>query len=611
MKDLLRVFIYIKSYWGFAGLNILFNLLYICFSFFSISLVIPFISILFGLVKPITVAPVLSFNTTSIINYFYYTIGVFMKIKGPIFALIFVSVLFVVFSLLKNTFRYFAMFFLAPIRNGIIRDLRNDIYHRLLILPLSYYSEQRKGDIMSRITSDLNEIEWSVVSVLQMIIKDPINVIVYLIILIFISPKLMLISLITFPISGFIITKIGKSLKRNSEKGQRQLGVLVSVIEESLTGLRIIKAFNVIDFAHERFKKFNNILFKIMVKIYRRRDLAAPLTETLAVIALVAIIFFGGNLVINKKLTPEAMILFIVIFSQIIPPAQSSINAYYNLQRGMTAARRVNEILDAQEVIIEKENAISIKEFNKEIEYRNVGFNYSIDDYTKQDIEVLKNLNLIIPKGKIIAVVGPSGAGKSTLVDLLPRFYDCISGEIFIDNIPIKDLVISDVRGLIGIVSQDTVLFNDTVFNNISFGMTNIKEEDVIAAAKVANAHEFIIKMEKAYQSNIGDRGANLSGGQRQRISIARAVLKNPPVMILDEATSALDTESERYVQEALTNLMKNRTSIVIAHRLSTIQHADEIIVMNKGEIVERGNHNELFNQNGLYTRLVNLQSFK
>ncbi len=611
MKDLLRVFKYITSYWGYAGLNILCNLFYICFSFFSLTLVIPFLSILFGLVKPITVAPVLSFNTTSIINYFYYTVGVFMKVRGPIYALIFVSVLFVVFSLLKNTFRYLGMFFLAPIRNGIIRDLRNDIYHRLLILPLSYYSEQRKGDIMSRITSDLNEIEWSVVSVLQMIIKDPINVIVYLFILIFISPKLMLISLITFPISGFIITKIGKSLKRNSEKGQRQLGVLVSVIEESLTGLRIIKAFNVIDFAHEKLKKFNNILFKIMVKIYRRRDLAAPLTETLAVIALVAIIFFGGNLVLTKKLSPESMILFILIFSQMIPPAQSSINAYYNLQRGMTAARRVNEIMDAQEVIIENENAISIKDFNKEIEYRNVSFNYIIDDNTKQHFEVLKNLNLTIPKGKIIAVVGPSGAGKSTLVDLLPRFYDCISGEIFIDNVPIKDLVISDVRGLIGIVSQDTILFNDTVFNNISFGMTNIKEEDVIAAAKVANAHEFIIKMEKAYHSNIGDRGANLSGGQRQRISIARAVLKNPPVMILDEATSALDTESERYVQEALTNLMKNRTSIVIAHRLSTIQHADEIIVMNKGEIVEKGNHTDLFNQNGLYTRLVNLQSFK
>ncbi len=611
MKDLLRVFKYIKSYWGFAGLNILFNLLYICFSFFSLTLIAPFLLILFKMVEPVKVAPPLSFNPKSIIDNFYYIVGVFRDERGAVFALGFVSGLFVLFSFLGNLFRYLGMFFLAPIRNGIIRDMRNDIYHHLLILPLSYYSEQRKGDIMSRITSDLNEIEWSVVSTLQMIIKDPINVIVYLTVLVIISPKLMLISLITFPISGFLITKIGKSLKRNSEKGQRQLGVLVSVIEESLSGLRIIKAFNVINFAHKRFKELNHVLYKLMVKIYRRRDLAAPLTETLAVIALVAIIWFGGQLVLTKKLTPDSMILFVVIFARMIPPAQSFINAFYNLQRGISAARRVNEILDAQEVIIEKENPVAIKDFTKEIEYRNVNFNYIIDDGTNKHFEVLKNINLIIPKGKIIAVVGPSGAGKSTLVDLLPRFYDCISGEIFIDSIPVKDLVISDVRGLIGIVSQDTVLFNDSIYNNISFGMTNIKEEDVIAAAKVANAHEFIIKMENGYHSNIGDRGANLSGGQRQRISIARAVLKNPPVMILDEATSALDTESERYVQEALTNLMKNRTSIVIAHRLSTIQHADEIIVMNKGEIVERGNHTELFNLNGLYTRLVNLQSFK
>ena len=470
MKDLLRVFKYIKSYWGFAGLNILFNLLYICFSFFSLTLIAPFLLILFKMVEPVKVAPPLSFNPKSIIDNFYYIVGVFRDERGAVFALGFVSGLFVLFSFLGNLFRYLGMFFLAPIRNGIIRDMRNDIYHHLLILPLSYYSEQRKGDIMSRITSDLNEIEWSVVSTLQMIIKDPINVIVYLTVLVIISPKLMLISLITFPISGFLITKIGKSLKRNSEKGQRQLGVLVSVIEESLSGLRIIKAFNVINFAHKRFKELNHVLYKLMVKIYRRRDLAAPLTETLAVIALVAIIWFGGQLVLTKKLTPDSMILFVVIFARMIPPAQSFINAFYNLQRGISAARRVNEILDAQEVIIEKENPVAIKDFTKEIEYRNVNFNYIIDDGTNKHFEVLKNINLIIPKGKIIAVVGPSGAGKSTLVDLLPRFYDCISGEIFIDSIPVKDLVISDVRGLIGIVSQDTVLFNDSIYNNISFG---------------------------------------------------------------------------------------------------------------------------------------------
>ena len=488
----------------------------------------------------------------------------------------------------------------------MIKDLRNDIYKRLLILPLSFYSNQKKGDLMSRLTSDINEIEWSIVSTLQMAIKDPVNVIFFIIILVSISPQLVLISLVTLILAGFLINIIGKSLKRNSIKGQRQMGLLVSGIEESINGLRIIKAFNAIDYADTKFQKTNHVLSKLLTKIYRRRDAAAPLTETLAVLGLVSIIWFGGNLVLNQKLEASIFLFFILIFTRLIPPAQSFISSIYNLQKGQAAAQRVMEIIDAKEVIIEKENAIAKKTFDICIEYKNLSFQYN---ETSQN-HVLKNINLKIEKGKTIALVGHSGAGKSTLADLLQRFYDCTSGEILIDNIPIKDLIISDLRGLIGIVSQETILFNDSIFNNIAFGMKNIKEEDVIAAAKIANAHEFIIKMENGYYSNLSDKGSNLSGGQRQRISIARAVLKNPPIMILDEATSALDTESEVYVQQALSNLMKNRTSIIIAHRLSTIKNADEILVMDKGEIIEKGKHDELLALKGMYYHLVNQQSF-
>jgi subfamily B ATP-binding cassette protein MsbA len=426
------------------------------------------------------------------------------------------------------------------------------------------------------------------------------------IILFSISPQLVLISLVTLVPAGFLINIIGKSLKRNSEKGQRQMGLLVSSIEESINGLRIIKAFNAIDYAHTKFQKTNHVLSSILTKIYRRRDAAAPLTETLAVIGLVTIIWFGGNLVINHKLDASVFLFFILIFTRLIPPAQSFISSIYNLQKGQAAAQRVMEIIDAKEIIIEKENAFAKKSFENCIEYKNVSFQYN----ENSQIHVLKNVNLKIEKGKTIAVVGHSGAGKSTLADLLPRFYDSTSGEIFIDNIPIKDLIISDLRGLIGIVSQETILFNDSIFNNIAFGMKNVKEEDVIAAAKIANAHEFIIQMENGYYSNLSDKGSNLSGGQRQRISIARAVLKNPPIMILDEATSALDTKSEVYVQEALGNLMKNRTSIIIAHRLSTIKNADEILVMDNGEIIEKGKHDQLIAMNGMYQNLVSQQSF-
>ncbi|MCX6232675.1 MAG: ABC transporter ATP-binding protein [Bacteroidetes bacterium] len=607
MKDLLRVFKYIKPYKSYALLNIMFNILFILFSFLNISLLLPTLNVLFGLSKPVSHQSKLSLNSQSILDNFNYYIGKLTHDYGAFYVLIVVALLFILFSFLNNLFKYLGMYFLAPIRNGMVKDLRNDMYNKLLILPISFYADQKKGDLMSRTTSDINEIEWSVVSTLQMVIKDPLNVIFFLIVLLSISPKLVVLSLITLLPAGFLIGKIGKSLKRNSEKGQRQLGVVIATTEESITGLRIIKAFNAIDYALDKFKKINRIYTKLMTKVYWRKELAAPLTETMAIIGLLIVIWFGGNMVLKNSLSAELLIFFVVIFGRMIPPAQSFITSFYNLQRGAAAAQRIFEIIDAEEKIEEKENAIEKKSFTQNIEYRNVSFQYNEE---QTNVKVLDTINLTIAKGKMIALVGPSGGGKSTLVDLLPRFYDCTEGEILIDGIPIKDLVISDIRDLIGIVSQETILFNDTIMNNIAFGMKNISEADVIAAAKVANAHDFITALENGYHTNIGDRGANLSGGQRQRISIARAVLKNPPIMILDEATSALDTESERYVQEALTNLMKNRTSVVIAHRLSTINNADEIVVIENGKIIERGTHLSLIENDGLYNRLIKLQSF-
>ncbi len=607
MKDLIRVFKYIKPYGKYAALNVMFNIMFILFSFLNLTLLLPILNIIFGKAVPIANRPDLYLNSRSILDNLNYFVGKLNENQGTFNTLLIVAVMIIFFSFLNNLFKYLGMYFLAPIRNGMVRDLRNDIYNKLITLPLSFYSSRKKGDLMSRMTSDLNEIEWSVVSTLQMVIKDPLNVIFFMIVLLTISPQLVAISLVTLLPAGFLIVKIGKSLKRNSEKGQQQLGVVVSTTEESITGLRIIKAFNAIDYAHDKFKKINHVYTKIMIKIYRRKDLAAPLTESLAIIGLLLVIWFGGNLVLTNKLNAELLIFFVIIFGRMIPPAQSFITSFYNLQRGAAAATRIFEVMDAEEKIEEKPNAISKKSFTQSIEYRNLGFQYTIDDTR---IKILDNINLHIEKGKMIAVVGPSGGGKSTLVDLLPRFYDCTEGDILIDNIPVKDLVISDIRNLIGIVSQETVLFNDSVMNNIAFGMKNISEAEVMAAARIANAHDFISEMENGYHTNIGDRGSNLSGGQRQRISIARAVLKNPPIMILDEATSALDTESERYVQQALTNLMKNRTSIVIAHRLSTIKNADEIIVIDHGKIVERGTHQSLIDSNGMYNNLIKLQSF-
>lgn len=497
------------------------------------------------------------------------------------------------------------MFYLANVRIGAVKDMRNQIYRKILILPLSFFSSRKKGDIIARITNDVQEVEYSIMNYMEMIIRDPITIIVYFIFLLSISPMLTLFVIIVLPVIGYLIGAIGKTLRRKSKVGQTKYAGMLSTIEESISGLRIIKAFNAINFLDDRFKDQNSSYARVSKGIYRRRDLSSPLSEFLSSVGIIAVLWFGGRLVLGESstVTAEVFIMYIVVFSQIIPPAKTFATGYYSIQKGIAAADRVFEILDAEEVIEEKKNAAHIESFTDSVEYRNVNFKYEKDP-------VLTNINLEIKKGKIIALVGPSGGGKSTMVDLLPRFYDVVEGEIMIDGKNLKDYKIKDIRGLMGMVTQESILFNDSIYNNIAFGKDDAKEEDVIEAAKVANAHDFIMQTPEGYQTNIGDRGTKLSGGQKQRLSIARAVLRNPPILILDEATSALDTESERLVQDALYKVMSHRTSIVIAHRLSTIMNADEIIVLQKGEIVERGNHNELLAKKGVYKKLHDLQSF-
>jgi ATP-binding cassette, subfamily B, bacterial MsbA len=449
-------------------------------------------------------------------------------------------------------------------------------------------------------------IEWSIMQSLEMIFREPVTILIFLVTLFTISPTLTIFVLVLLPVTGILIAYIGKSLKRTSARSQRQLGTILSIVEETISGLRIIKGFNAIETIDEKFREQNNKLTITMTRLFRKRDMASPMSEFLSTLVLVVILWYGGQLVLSEEssLQPTVFIFYVVVFSQLIVPAKAFTEAYYNIQKGAASAERISEIIKADEVITEKPNAISKNDFNESLEFIDVSFAY-------QNEMVLKNINLKIEKGRMIALVGASGSGKSTLVDLMPRFYDCLKGKVIIDGIPIKDLRIDNLRGLMGIVTQETILFNDTVFNNIAFGLKNITREQVISAAKIANAHEFIRNMPEGYDTNIGDRGIKMSGGQRQRLSIARAVLKNPPIMILDEATSALDTESERLVQDALFKLMKNRTSVVIAHRLSTIQNADEIIVLDKGEIVERGNHEGLMQKQGVYKKLIDLQSFK
>lgn len=605
MKKFYRVLTYLKPYWGYASLNVLFNLLTIVFSLFSMTLLVPFLNLLFGTETLVTQKPEFALNADSLIQILNYYISQIIIEDGQHKALVYICIILIVAFFLRNLTRFFAMFYMANVRIGSVKDIRNSIYRKILILPLSFYNKHRKGDIISRVTTDVQEVEYSIMNYLEMIIRDPITILVYIAFMFSVSPQLTLFVLVLLPITGFLIGQIGKSLRKSSKIGQARMAGMLSIIEETISGLRIIKAFGAINYSDTRFKDQNSLFSKLMISIYRRRDLSSPLSEFLSSVVIVIVLWFGGRLVLGDSAVIQAadFIVYIIVFSQIIPPAKTFAQGFYSIQKGIASAERIFEILDAEEVITEKKDAKAIQSFNQSIKYQDVWFAYDKES-------ILKNINLEIGKGKLIALVGESGGGKSTLVDLLPRFYDVVDGQILIDGNDIRDYKIDDLRSLMGIVTQESILFNDTVFNNIAFGDTTATHESVIEAAKIANAHEFIMRLENGYEAYIGDRGMNLSGGQRQRLSIARAVLKNPPILILDEATSSLDTESERLVQEALAKVMSSRTSVVIAHRLSTIQHADEIIVIVSGQIAERGTHEQLLAAKGVYKRLHDMQTF-
>ncbi|MBP5664149.1 MAG: ABC transporter ATP-binding protein [Bacteroidales bacterium] len=610
MKLFYRLFRHVFPYKADIAFLLIFNFLYSIFSIFSLSMVVPFLSVLFGQTEAVTVKPAFEISADYIINTFYYYMGLIIEAHGSVAALIYIAGTMVVLSFLSNLCRYMGIFFMANIRCGILKQLRSEIYHQLLILPLSFYSKQRKGDILNRMGADVQEVEWTVISTLHSICRDPFLIVVFLITLFSISAKLTLISLIVLPIAGFFIASIGKNIKQKSVKAQQLLGKLSSIFEETIGGLRIVKAYNAIDFMSEKFKDENHEFYRLNKKIYRINELGSPLVEFLSVAALMLILFLGGVFAPESMFSGGLFVMYILVFARIIPPAKALVTSYYNIQKGMASAERIYEIIDGEEVIVEDEHPVSLKEFKDTIEYKHVGFSYNgmqVDGH----YDVLEDVNFTLEKGKTIALVGASGAGKSTLVDLLPRFYDVSAGEITLDGINLKRYRISDLRSIFGIVNQDVMLFNDTVYNNITFGMEGKTKEEVIEATKIAQAHDFIMEMEDGYNTILGDRGMRLSGGQRQRVSIARALLSNPQVLILDEATSALDTESEFLFQQALESLLKDRTAIIIAHRLSTIRNADQILFVKDGHISEQGTHDELMQQKGDYYRFCNLQLMK
>lgn len=615
MKKLFSVLKYTKHFKKETGLNILFNVFFSIFSVFSISLVIPFLDLIFkkdeaGFQAIVNEGlPILSFSVKSITDWGYYQMSLVIIEQGKAQALLLICATIFTATLLKNASRYLAMYFLAPIRNGVVMNLRNRMMKKSLELPLSYFSDERKGDMMSRMTTDVIEIEWSIMQTLELIIREPLIIIISLATLIFISPYLTLYVFLLLPIAGLIVALIGKSLKRRSAKGKVVFGQLFSIMEETLGALKVIKAFTGEKLVQSKFETVNKEYNKISIGLYRRADLNSPISETIVLGLLLLILYIGGKMVFDGTglLSGPAFLGYFAVASQIVPPIKQITIAYNNIQKGLASEERIDKILSAENPIVNSLNPTTLKSFNHQIEFKKVSFTYHKGD----EGYVLKNIDLSIPKGKTIALVGQSGSGKTTLADMIPRFYDTDLGEITIDGTAIKQIDIESLRKLIGVVTQESILFNDTIENNIAFGSEQATKEQIIEAAKIANAHDFIMQQPDAYQTNVGDRGGKLSGGQKQRISIARAILKNPPILILDEATSALDTESEKLVQDALNNLMKNRTSVVIAHRLSTIVNADVIVVMNNGEIIESGNHHELIAKNNVYKKLFDMQSFK
>lgn len=611
MKTLLEISRYTFKYRLLTVSVIIFNLLYVVFNLLSMALFVPFLQIIFlneessePLVEPIYNGGFLNFFTY-LAERFNYTMESYAA-TDPKSALLFVCFSVVIAFFLKNIFRYAAIWFQSQLRMSVVRDMRDAIFSKAMRMPLSYYTNERKGDLMARMQNDVDQIEIAVISMLEMVFREPISIAIHLGVLLYWSTELTLFSLLLLPITALIISIIGKSLKRTAKQGQKQMGVVFSMMEESLGGIRIIKAFNAVKQVSGAFKRENLKHQKLITKGFRKRDLSSPLNETVGAIVMMCIVWYGGSLILDSSnassgLTPEQFIGFIVVFSQLLRPIQGIARSVANMNKAEASLDRINEVLDADEKIYEVEKPIRLNEIKSSVEYKNVSFKYN-EEY------VLNDISISVPVGKTVALVGESGSGKSTIADLLPRFYDIQKGSIEFDGVNIQDVSLSDLRQQIGIVSQESILFNATVKENIAFGMPDATDEAIIQAAKIANAHHFIEELDEGYDTNIGERGNKLSGGQRQRMSIARAVLKNPPILILDEATSALDTESEKLVQEALDNLMENRTSLVIAHRLSTIRKADQIIVLSKGKIMESGTHDELIAQKGIYHKLSSLQ---
>ncbi|BDS09632.1 ABC transporter ATP-binding protein [Aureispira anguillae] len=603
MQHFWKTIQYLKYYKSYAILNILFNVLAALFTIASFLVLKPFLDILFVTEVVETTKVIETGFIANCKTYFNNTLNQYILDNGKNAGLILVSIIVITTFLFKNLFRYLALYVMVPVRYGIEKRIRQAVFQKLMYLPLSYFSEERKGDLMSRITIDVQEIQWSVLQSVETIVRSPIMIIGSLAVMLYISPLLTGFSFILILFVGLIIGGIAKTLKRKSTAAQESQGRLLSILDEALGGLRIVRAFNAESYQEQNFEAENQYYEGTMTRIMRRKDLSSPLTEFLGVAVVVVLLMFGGSLVFQGVFEASTFVVFITMFYNIIDPAKSFSSAYYAIQKGSAAIERIHQILAHPIHIQDAPDAQAIQQLKTGIEFQNVSFQYNSDRL------ILDTINLTIPKGQSIAFVGASGAGKSTLIDLIPRFYDIEQGAILLDGINIKDYQLKDLRGLMSMVSQEAILFNDTIYNNIVFGLENISQEEVERAAKIANAHEFIVQLEKGYQTSIGDRGSKLSGGQRQRITIARAILRNPPILILDEATSALDSASERLVQEALFRVMQNRTSIVIAHRLSTIQHVDKIIVLQDGKIVEQGKHEELLAVGGIYQQLVKLQA--
>ena len=609
-KNILKILPFVKPYKSNVIWNIIYNILYALFSTISFVALIPMMEVLFGTTEKITKKPIFD-GVFGIIKYAKDTLYYYMSTLEKINALLLTVVLIIVTFLLKNLFNYLASYHIMHLRNGVLKDMRVQLFEKIISLPIGFFSEKRKGDVMARMLGDVGEFQNSFFTVLELIVREPLTIVFAIIMMLMISVKLTLFVFVFIPVSGFIISRLGKNLKAKSEAAQAESGYFVSILDETLGGMKVVKSYNAEESFTKKFTDSVSRMVKLNNSIGNKNNLASPLSEFMGIVVIAVILWFGGNMVLVETLPNGLPVLKGVVFIgymglayNILTPAKAISKASYQVKSGMAAADRVLAILEEENQISSKPNAVVKSSFEDKIEIQNINFRY-------EEENVLKNFSIVVPKGKTVALVGQSGSGKSTIANLLTRFYDVQEGVIKIDGIDIKDMQLQSLRGLMGLVTQDSILFNDTIKNNILLGKQDATDEEVIDALKIANAYEFVKELPNGIETNIGDAGGKLSGGQRQRLSIARAVLKNPPIMILDEATSALDTESEKFVQIALENMMQNRTSIVIAHRLSTIQKADKIVVMKKGEIVEQGTHAELLAMNGTYSNLVTLQSFE